>query len=89
MLKCYLKICGAGRHGWVPTNSDNMYGGGDGGATAATAATAVCVCVCVCVRARVGAKLNCIGKITAGRITALIHLCDCSLVYLFTNISIT
>ena len=51
----------------------------------------VCVCVCVCVRARarVGAKLNCIGKITAGRITALIHLCDCSLVYLFTNISIT
>ena len=48
-----------------------------------------CVCVCVCVRARVGAKLNCIGKITAGRITALIHLCDCSLVYLFTNISIT
>ena len=86
MLKCYLKICGAGRHGWVPTNSDNMYGGGDGdgGATAATA-----VCVCVCARARVGAKLNCIGKITAGRITALIHLCDCSLVYLFTNISIT
>ena len=53
----------------------------------------VCVCVCtrVCVRARVcmGAKLNCIGKITAGRITALIHLCDCSLVYLFANISIT
>ena len=60
----------------------------DGGATAATAAC-VCVCVCVCVCARVGAKLNCIGKITAGRITALIHLCDCSLVYLFTNISIT
>ena len=53
MLKCYLKICGAGRHGWVPTNSDNMYGGGDGdgGATAATAATAVCVCVCARARA--------------------------------------
>ena len=53
----------------------------------------VCVCVCVCVRARVcvcmGGKFNCIGKITAGRITALIHLCDCSLVYLFANISIT
>ena len=40
---------------------------------------------CVCV----GGKLNCIGKITAGRITALIHQCDCSLVYLFANISIT
>ena len=53
MLKCYLKICGAGRHGWVPTNSDNMYGGGDGDG-GATAATAVCVCVCVraCARAR-------------------------------------
>ena len=55
----------------------------------------VCVCVCVCVRACVcarvcmGAKLNCVGKITAGRITALIHLCDCSLVYLFANIYIT
>ena len=57
----------------------------------------MCACVCVCARARVcvyarvcmGAKLNCIGKITAGRITALIHLCDCSLVYLFANISIT
>ena len=66
--------------------------------TAAATATAArrrrrrrrrCVCVCVCARARVGAKLNCIGKITTGRITALIHLCDCSLVYLFTNISIT
>ena len=76
MLTGYLTICGAGRHRWVPRNSDNLYGG-DGG-----------VCVCVC--ARVGAKLNCIGKITAGRIIALIiHLCDCSLVYLFTNISIT
>ena len=52
MLRCYLKICGAGRHGWVPTNSDNMYGGGDGGATAPTAATATAVCVCVCARAR-------------------------------------
>ena len=51
----------------------------------------VCVraCVCACARVCMGAKLNCIGKITAGRITALIHLCDCSLVYLFANISIT
>ena len=54
-----------------------------------------CVRVCVrafvraCVRAREGGKLNCIVKIPAGRITALIHLCDCSLVYLFANISIT
>ena len=87
MLKCYLKICGAGRHGWVPTNSDNMYGGGDG--DGGDGGVCVCVCVCVRARARVGAKLNCIGKITAGRITALIHLCDCSLVYLFTNIYIT
>ena len=34
-------------------------------------------CVRACVRVcgvRVGATLDCIGKITAGRITALIHL---------------
>ena len=30
---------GAGRHGWAPTNSDNLYGGGDGG---------VCACVRAC-----------------------------------------
>ena len=30
----------AGRHGWAPTNSANLYGGGDVG---------VCVCACVCV----------------------------------------
>ena len=34
--------------------------------------------------------LNGIGKIiTAGRVTALIHLCDCCLVYLYANTSIT
>ena len=36
-----MSASGAGRQGWAPTNSANMYGGGDGG---------VCVCVCVCVR---------------------------------------
>ena len=84
----------------MPTNSDNLYGGGDGGVYVCVCVcvcacvcvcvrACVCVCVCVCARVCMGAKLNCIGKITAGRITALIHLCDCSLVYLFANISIT
>ena len=35
-----MNASGAGHHGWAPTNSANLYGGGDGG-----------VCVCACVRA--------------------------------------
>ena len=31
-----MNVSGAGRHGWAPMNSANLYGGGDGG---------VCVCV--------------------------------------------
>ena len=42
-----MNASGAGRHGWVPMNSANLHGGGDGG---------VCVCVCVCVRACVCAR---------------------------------
>ena len=38
-----MNASGAGRNGWVPTNSANLYGS-DGG---------VCVCVCVCSRMRV------------------------------------
>ena len=38
---------GAGRHGWAPMNSANLYGGGDGG-----------VCVCVCLRIRVCAYVG-------------------------------
>ena len=30
-----MNASGAGRHGWAPMNSANLYGGGDGG---------VCVC---------------------------------------------
>ena len=37
-----MQATGAGRHGWAPMNSANLYGGADGG---------MCVCVCVCVRA--------------------------------------
>ena len=36
-----MNASGAGRHGWAPTNSSNLYGG-DGG---------VCVYMCVCARA--------------------------------------
>ena len=36
-----MNASGAGRHGWAPMNSANMYGGGDGG-----------VRVCVCSRMR-------------------------------------
>ena len=35
-----MNASGAGRHGWAPMNSANLYGGGDGG-------------VCVLVHARV------------------------------------
>ena len=35
-----MNASGAGRHSWVPMNSVNLYGGGDGG---------VCMCVCRCV----------------------------------------
>ena len=35
-----MNASGAGRHGWAPTNSANLYGG-DGG---------VCVRACVCMR---------------------------------------
>ena len=40
-----MNASGAGRHGWVPSNSANLYGG-DGG---------VYVSVCVCSRMRVRA----------------------------------
>ena len=36
-----MNASGVGRDGSAPTNSANLYGGGDDG---------VCVCVCVCVR---------------------------------------
>ena len=41
----------AGRHGWAPMNSANLYGGGDGG-------VCVCVCVCVCVLAHACARMR-------------------------------
>ena len=40
-----MNASGAGRHGWAPTNSANLYGGGDGG-------------VCVCARAYVCARMR-------------------------------
>ena len=40
-----MNASGAGRHGWAPMNSSNLYGGGDGGVS-------VCVCVCSCMRVR-------------------------------------
>ena len=40
-----MNASGAGRHGWAPTNSANLYNG-DGG---------VHICVCVCSRMRVRA----------------------------------
>ena len=42
-----MHASGAGRHGWAPMNSDNLYGGGDGG---------VCVCSSMRVRAYVGLR---------------------------------
>ena len=44
-----MNASGAGRHGWAPTNSANLYGG-DGGVCECVRA---CVCLCACVRARV------------------------------------
>ena len=38
-----MNASGEGRHGWAPTNSANLYGGGDGGVCLC------CVCACVCV----------------------------------------
>ena len=43
-----MNASGAGRNGWVPTNSANLYGS-DGG---------VCVCVCVLVCARAHAYVR-------------------------------
>ena len=40
---------GAGRHGWAPTNSANMYGGGG---------VWVCACVYVCVLAHACARMR-------------------------------
>ena len=42
-----MNASGAGRHGWVPMNSANLYGGGDGG---------VCVCSRMRVRAYIGVR---------------------------------
>ena len=42
---------GAGRHGWAPTNSVNLYGGNGG----LCVCVCVYVCVCVCSRMRVRA----------------------------------
>ena len=36
-----MNASGAGRHGWAPMNSVNLYGGGNGG---------VCARACVCAR---------------------------------------
>ena len=52
---------GAGRHGWAPTNSINLYGGNGG--------VCVCVCVCacahacVCVRAHACVRARCVCNI--------------------------
>ena len=40
-----MKATGAGRYGWAPMNSANLYGGAFGGMC-----VCVCVFVCVCVR---------------------------------------
>ena len=40
-----MNASGAGRHGWAPMNSANLYGGGDGD-------------VCVCVRAHASASVR-------------------------------
>ena len=42
-----MNASGAGRHGWAPVISANLYGGGDGG---------VCVCSRMRVRAYVGMR---------------------------------
>ena len=39
-----MNASGAGRHGWAPMNSANLYGGGDGG-------VGVCARTLACVRA--------------------------------------
>ena len=44
-----MNASGAGRHGWAPMNSANLYGGGDGGVS-------VCVCSRMRVRAYVGMR---------------------------------
>ena len=55
---------GAGRHGWVPTNSDNLRGGG----------VCVCVCACVLVCARVHA---CVRPCVRTRVHAFSCVCAC------------
>ena len=42
-----MNASGAGRHGWAPMNSANLYGGGDGGGDGG-----MCVCACAFVCAR-------------------------------------
>ena len=45
-----MNASGAGRHGWAPMNSANLYGGGDGGVCACARAS-VCARTMACVRA--------------------------------------
>ena len=42
-----MNASGAGRHGWAPMNSANLYGGGDGGVCARACA---CAHTLACVR---------------------------------------
>ena len=49
-----MNASGAGRDGWVPMNSANLYGGGDV-RVCVCVCVCVCLCVCVCVLARASA----------------------------------
>ena len=69
-----MHASGAGRHGWAPMNSANLYGGGDGG-----------VCVCVCVRACV---CLCVYVCVCShmRVRAYVGLCACVMCLQYTII---
>ena len=50
LLRAAMHASGAGRHGWAPMNSANLYRGGDGGVCVCDRA-GVCTRTLACVRA--------------------------------------
>ena len=60
-----MNASGMGHHGWAPTNSDKLYGGGDGDVCVLAHAHAcmhvrACMCAHACARMRMHACVMCL-----------------------------